>query len=113
MNKISYGLRTTSHSYDNKKVMGIRMSRFGASWLNAGGRYDDRDGFLIWMMNIPFENENGETVYISQDDAEDAYELMSCGKMELEGTVYAFRKQYGVNERNYVNLPDDIAYFPD
>lgn len=114
MNKIELGtIRKTPCNYSNKKVMGIRMSRFVSSWLNAGGRCNDRDGFLIWMMNIPFKNENGEIVYISQDDAEDAYWLMSCGKMELEGTVHAFRKQYGVNERNYVNLPEDITYFPD
>ena len=114
MNKIELGtIRKTPCDYSNKKVMGIRMSRFGSSWLNAGGRYSDRDGFLIWMMNIPFVNENGETIYISQDDAEDAYWLMNCGKMELENNARAFRGMYGIDERNYVDLPNDIAYFPE
>ena len=46
------------------------------------------------MMNIPFKNENGEIVYISQDDAEDAYEMMSCGKLELEMNIRKFLSEY-------------------
>lgn len=95
------GIRENPRDYSNKYVMGIRMNRYGASWLNAGGKFWDREGFLLWMMNIPFENEKGETEFISQDDAEDAYDLMSMGKFELERSVEEFRKHWNEEEEEY------------
>ena len=90
-NKPTYSeLRKAPHKYHNEKIFGVDMSRYVASWLIAGGDSDDTDGFILWMMNIPFTNENGETVYISQDDAEDAAWIMSCGKMELEFSAACF-----------------------
>ncbi len=94
MNKPVFSIRTTPHKWKNEQVMGISLSRYGASWLHSGGKWYDRDGFILWMMNIPFENETGEIVYISQDDAEDAYEMMSCGKLELEMNVGGFFSKY-------------------
>ena len=94
MNKPVFSIRKTPHKWKNEMVMGISLSRYGASWLHAGGDWTDRDGFVLWMMNIPFENENGEIVYISQDDAEDAYEMMSCGKLELEINIRKFLSEY-------------------
>ena len=107
MNKLTMGTRKTPQNYSNKKIFGIHMSRFGASWLNAGGSICDSNGFIIWMMNIPFKNEKNETVYISQDDAEDAYWMMSCGKFELQCSVRDFQRKYGL-EKDYVKLPKDI-----
>lgn len=108
MNTMTMELRKTPMNVSNKKIFGIHMSRFGASWLNAGGRFNDRDGFILWMMNIPFKNDDGTIEYISQDDAEDAYWMMTCGKMELEHDVCRFRKEHGVNERGYVNFDESV-----
>lgn len=95
------GIRENPRDYSNKHVMGIRMNRYGASWLNAGGDFNDQEGFLLWMMNIPFENDKGEIEYISQDDAEDAYDLMNMGKCELESTVRDFLKHWDAEEQEY------------
>ena len=108
MNTMTMGLRKTPMDVSNKKIFGIHMSRFCASWLNAGGLFEDRDGFILWMMNIPFENDDCTISYISQDDAEDAYWMMTCGKMELEYTVGKFRKEHGVNEHGYVNFDESV-----
>ncbi len=75
--------------WTNKKVFGIRMSRFGASWLRSGGDINDQEGFLKWMTSIPFE-EKGKTVYISEETAIDAFMVMSNGKMELETNAKQF-----------------------
>ncbi len=105
MNLPEFGIRTAPHRV-GEMTHGIHLSRFGASWLNAGGRRDDQDGFLVWMMNIPFKNEDGSVTYINQDDAEDAYWMMSCGKMELEHSVAQFRNEHEVDERNYVIIKE-------
>lgn len=93
MNLPMMGIRTAPHKY-GEKTMGIHLSRFGASWIRSGGNINDRDGFLIWMMNIPFENADGTIEYISQDDAEDAYFMMECGKFELEKSARRFLKSH-------------------
>lgn len=108
-NKISYTtMRKKSWDWSNKLLVGIPMSRFCASWLHSGGSWCDRDGFIIWMMNIPIYNEDGSVSYIDQDDAEDAYELMSCGKMELEGIAARFIGEYAKDKRGRLKLPENI-----
>lgn len=102
MNLPKFGLRTTRHRIGETTLGDIHLCRFGASWIKAGGSQDDMDGFLVWMMNIPIKNEDGSITYISQDDAEDAYWMMNCGKMELQHSVAMFRKEHGVDKRNYV-----------
>ena len=95
MNKpVIGGVRKFSWDWSNKLVMGIPLCRYGASWLHCGGKWNDHKGFMLWMMNIPFKNEAGEIVYISQDDSADAYEMMSCGKFELQETVKKFLSQW-------------------
>ncbi len=91
---IPKSILTSPSNHKNRLVKGIEIVRYGASWLNAGGDIDDHDGFILWMINIPFENENGEVEYISQDDAQDAYDLMNTGKFELEYTVREFLKHW-------------------
>ena len=71
-------------SWDNEFIKGIRMSRYLASWVIAGGDWHDEKGFIEWMMNIPFEKKDGEISYISEDNASDAYRIMTCGKAELQ-----------------------------
>lgn len=101
-------VRKTPHKYGEKTFdgRGIHLSRFGASWRKAGGKMNDRDGFITWMMNIPFIEDDGSTVYISQDDAEDAYWMMRCGKVELEYRAGAFIREHGVDERGYVIIKE-------
>ena len=106
MNLPVIGIRETHSTWENEEVMGIRMSRFCASWLVSGGSYRDQDGFLVWMMNIPFKDKNGLTVYISQDDAEDAYRMMSCGKCELEVTARKFLRDHEQDESGYCIIPE-------
>lgn len=95
-------IRYSKHRVGERTKGDIHLSRFGASWIKAGGRSDDMDGFLVWMMNIPFEEENGSISYINQDDAEDAYWMMNCGKMELEHSAREFIVKRGIDERGYV-----------
>ena len=83
--------------WSNRKIMGIPISRFGASWLHVGGDFSDQDGFVEWMTTIPFDVD-GEIRYISEEDANDAYEMMSCGKMELEQYAEKFLKRREANE---------------
>lgn len=112
-NKIEIGEpRTKPADYSNQVVYDhIRKNRFCASWLHSGGRYDDRDGFILWMMNVPYRNpDDGKIIYASQDDAEDAYELMSCGKMELEGSAARFIGQYEKDKRGYLFIPTKDLY---
>ncbi len=70
--------------WENEFIKGIRMSRYLASWIIAGGDWHDENGFIEWMMNIPFEKEDGSISYISEGDAVDTYNIMTCGKCELE-----------------------------
>ena len=98
-------IRTAPHRC-GETVRGIHLSRFGASWINAGGKSNDSDGFLVWMMNIPFKNEDGTISYISQDDAEDAYWMMNCGKLELESSVRKFMAEHERDKRGYVIIPE-------
>ena len=98
-------IRYTPHNYGGT-CFGIDLSRFGASWLNAGGKYYDQDGFLVWMMNCPFKDKDGNIVYPSQDDAEDAYWMMSCGKMELEHDIRKFRSEHEIDEGGYVVIKE-------
>ena len=70
--------------WNNEFIKGIRMSRYWASWLHCGGDFNDEEGFVEWMMNIPFENKDGSISYISEDNAVDTYQIMACGKCELE-----------------------------
>ena len=93
---------TTASNYENRYVKGIRLSRFGASWLKAGGCRTDHAGFILWMMNIPFENEKGEIEYISQDDAQDAYDMMTMGKFELENSIREFLIHWDSKHRKWV-----------
>lgn len=113
-NKISYKeLRKKSWNWGNTLIAGIPLSRFCASWLHSGGKWNDGSGFKLWMMNIPIQNEDGTITYISQDDAEDAYELMSCGKMELEGSAARFIGSYEKNEKGYLKIPlEDLLEEP-
>ena len=99
------GIRTAPHRY-GETVLGIHLSRFGASWINAGGRSNDMDGFITWMMNIPFTNDDGSVVYISQDDAEDAFWMMNTGKLELESNVRKFIKEHGTDKRGYLIIKE-------
>ena len=94
MNKPEFGVRKTNRNCSSRDIHGIAIWRYGASWLNAGGNLHDSDGFLTWMMNIPFKNSKGEIEYISQDDAEDAYTMMHMGKFELECAVRDFLKDW-------------------
>lgn len=107
-NKIEIGgLRTKPADYNNQVVYDrIRKNRFCASWLHSGGKYDDHDGFILWMMNIPYRNpDDGKIIYASQDDAEDTYDLMSCGKMELESSAAQFISQYEKDKGGYLIIP--------
>ena len=97
-------MRTARHRF-GEETYGIYLSRFGASWLIAGGKRNDRDGFITWMMNIPFQ-DHGKTIFISQDDAEDAYWMMSTGKLELETNARQFIKKQGLDERGYVIIKE-------
>ena len=54
------------------------------------------------MMNIPFENEKGEIEYISQDDAQDAYDMMTMGKFELENSIREFLIHWDSKHRKWV-----------
>lgn len=99
-------IRYSKHRVGERTKGDIYLSRFGASWINAGGRSDDRDGFLVWMMNIPFKEEDGSISYINQDDAEDAYWMMNCGKMELEYNAVDFIAKHGTDERGYVIIKE-------
>lgn len=105
MNLPEHGIRYALHRY-GEKVMGIHLSRFVASWLRCGGKYDDGDGFITWMMNIPFKNEDGSFSYISQDDAEDAYWMMSCGKLELESSARAFIAAHEKDKNGYLIIKE-------
>ena len=80
--------------WDNEFIMGIRMSRYWASWLNCGGDYNDEEGFVEWMMNIPFKNKDGSISYISEDNAVDTYHIMACGKSELEHYAREYLAEY-------------------
>lgn len=77
-------LTSKALSWDNEFIKGIRMSRYFASWIHCGGDINDRDGFIEWMMNIPFDDGHGGFTYISEDEAVDTYAIMKCGKSELE-----------------------------
>lgn len=105
MNLPEVGIRHAPHRLGDK-TMGIHLSRFGASWLQVGGNQDDCDGFLTWMMNIPFKNEDGSISYINQDDAEDAFWMMNCGKMELESSARAFITAHEKDERDYLIIKE-------
>lgn len=94
MNKPKFCARRGYRDYSNRFIHEIEIWRYGASWLNAGGNLHDRDGFLTWMTNIPYKNSKGEIEYISLDDAEDAYNMMSMGKFELECKARDFLKDW-------------------
>ena len=100
-------IRTAKHKY-GETTKGIHLSRFGASWLRVGGKSTDRKGFIVWMMNIPFIEDDGTITYINQDDAEDAYWMMSCGKSELQYYAADFIKTYGTDKRGYVILDEEL-----
>ena len=76
--------------WSNRKLFGVHMSRYCASWINSGGDPNDIDSFIEWIMSIEFKIENGTIEHISEDDAYDAYNMMTCGRMELEHSVKEF-----------------------
>ena len=79
--------------FDNRSVFGIPLSRFGGSWLTVGCSADDMDGFYEWMEQIKFYGRDGTYSYITDVDPvaiPDAYELMTCGKCELECDLREF-----------------------
>lgn len=76
--------------WTNRKLFGVHMSRYCASWINAGGDPNDDEGFIKWITSINFKTEDGKIVHISEDDAWDAYNMMTCGRMELEHSVKEF-----------------------
>lgn len=85
------------YDWTNRKVFGIHLSRFGGSWLNAGGDWRDEEGFKEWMRSVPFEAKDGTIQHISDDDVHDAYEMMRGGKFELENSIREYFKTRTVN----------------
>lgn len=104
-------LKSESNDED-RYIKGVKMHRFGCSWLNAGGDVDDHDGFIIWMINIPFLNKDtGEIEYISHDDAQDAYDMMNNGKSELEYIAKRFISNWDPKNGEYLTKNDRIIKY--
>lgn len=92
---------TSPSNHKNRMIKGIEIVRYGASWLRSGGDIDDNAGFILWMTNVPFKNKKGEIEYISQDDAQDAYDMMRTGKFELECNAREFLKFWDRKTKTY------------
>lgn len=63
---------------ENMKVNGIHMSRYIASWMNAGGEFIgtwEDSSFSRWLRTVGVDDEQ---------DVHDIFEMATCGKFELE-----------------------------
>lgn len=78
---------------ENKMIAGIHYSRFIASWMNEGGNFKakavrDENGeiedvfypFMEWLKSIEFEDRD----HITNVEAREIFDLVQCGKLELE-----------------------------
>ena len=66
--------------FKNSKALGIRFSRFIASWNNVGGRKLGDDAFLEWL----------ESIGVSEEDRYAILEMKNTGKLELEASAKDF-----------------------
>lgn len=71
---------------ENAKVNGIHMSRYIASWMNAGGEFIgtwEDSSFSRWLRTVGVTNE---------EDLHDIFEMATCGKFELERSAEKYRQ---------------------
>ena len=74
--------------FENKTIEGIHISRFLASWINAGGR--NFDGvFVVWLMKLRI---NGRK--LTDDEIRDIQNFGRNGKLELEEDAELFLDNY-------------------
>lgn len=70
--------------FENKTIEGIHVSRFLASWINAGGR--EFDGvFVIWLMKLRI---NGRA--LTNEEIREIQNFGRNGKLELEEDAILF-----------------------
>lgn len=75
--------------FENKMINGIHISRFIASWEDAGGNCrKDRDLFRKWLSSLII---NGR--HLTDGEIHDILFIAGNGKMELEDSAKAFIKE--------------------
>ena len=65
----------------------IHLSRYGASWINAGGTFRtgrDIRNFRNWL----------ESLELTEDEIVAAVEIATTGKLELEASAEEFMKEH-------------------
>lgn len=94
--------------FENKRIEGFHASRYIASWLNIGGKFDAVENddssdvyypFEEWLMSIQFEDPDGTIVHMSKENARYIRMLATNGDMELENSALAFLKENMKNWR--------------
>lgn len=74
--------------FENRIIKGIHISRYIASWINAGGESSDRD-FEDWLRTVRTGYFcDGEP--LTEDEIDEIMFLKNNGKMELESSVRKF-----------------------
>ena len=75
--------------FENKIIEGIHISRFIASWEDAGGNCrKDRNLFREWLETLVI---NGR--HLTDEEIHDIYFIAGNGKLELEMSAKAFIKK--------------------
>lgn len=68
----------------NTKVHSVHKSRYIASWVNAGGRFDDGQ-FYDWLLSIEFDDG-----HMSEEEADEIERFARGGKLEFEHSAEKF-----------------------
>lgn len=70
--------------FENKVIKGIYISRYVASWTNAGGK---RKGFKNWLRTLVIDGE-----HLTEEEIYDIYAYATNGKLELEDSAREYLK---------------------
>ena len=75
--------------FENKQIMGIHVSRYIASWRNAGGSnfYHVDSEFDDWLKQLSFDGKR-----MTDEDRRFIRNFAECGKLELEYDAKSFIK---------------------
>lgn len=81
--------------FKNEEIKGINISRYIASWYNAGGSsirvYAPK--FAEWLQSITFIADDEENKHLSKDEIKRIVYFATNGKMELEDLAEIFIKE--------------------
>ena len=72
----------------NTTVHGFHKSRYIASWVNVGGKFN-KGLFYKWLLSIEFDDG-----YMSEEEADEIWCYATDGKMEFENSAEKFLKEH-------------------